>query len=805
MSKNVGTIYYEIDAQTGKLIEARNQSVKSLDDIERSAGKTDKAVSRLNTKVKTLAKGIHTAIAAMAIGTVWQINKAFVDMAENIKNLQARIALLSPDVRTAQQTFRDLKRISNDTGSAIEDVQSLWEGLTRSLKSKGASNDQILNITATIQKMGRIGGASAEQMKTGMTQFRQAIDGGIVKAEEFNSMIESTPYVIDQVAKQMGMTKGELRQHMLDGKLYAVDMVNAIQKATDEVNTEFSKLPKTSGQAVNELRNEFIALIGKVDSAFGISDNFVKLLEAGAPILRKFGEDMDTLAGYTDTFKGYIGEAKEGLQALVNMKDSILGFFGDFGDKIEDAAVKAFQLVPGIKAIVDGYKALQDLIDGRKPTINQMFDDPINEITAHQAVAEDLLDQIKKEYAANQQKQKDERPLDKTELPPDTTTPGKPSKPKKTTKSRNTGKSPEQTERERLVQSGVALADSLNREIGLQKKAKEQAEALKAAMDDGKITNQEYAGALDELNRIYLDSMQQERIKKAVTPEQEKMGQVDPIQQIQNEWAMRKAMLTELGATEATIKQQQLAYEQQLLDLKWQQWQAQGDTNALVGAMVNDLGEGATNAITGLLNGTQSLKESFANIGSTILNTVVGAIVEMGTEYVKQQILAAATSKATQAATTAGTVASMGAIGAAAAPAAAAVSTATMGGAVGMAMSALSGLMSFASSLFAGKRYNGGSVLGGNLYRVGEGGKPELFQSGSHQYMIPGDNGRITSNKNAFGDGSANNFNFNIEVNTTNGWSDEDSRRLEETVKRISMAQIREQATRPGGILQPRR
>lgn len=153
-------------------------------------------------------------------------------------------------------------------------------------------------------------------------------------------------------------------------------------------------------------------------------------------------------------------------------------------------------------------------------------------------------------------------------------------------------------------------------------------------------------------------------------------------------------------------------------------------------------------------------------------------------------------------ASSAATTAQMGAI---AASAAAAVSTATMGGAAGVAMSALSAIMNIASSLFGGRRYNGGAVMGGNMYRVCEHGKPELFQSGNKQYMILGDNGRVISNRDAFGGGGDVINNYNITVNTTNSWNEKDSRELEATIKRISMAQLREQATRPGGLIQPRR
>ncbi|KEO18880.1 putative gp21 protein [Escherichia coli 1-250-04_S3_C2] len=78
---------------------------------------------------------------------------------------------------------------------------------------------------------------------------------------------------------------------------------------------------------------------------------------------------------------------------------------------------------------------------------------------------------------------------------------------------------------------------------------------------------------------------------------------------------------------------------------------------------------------------------------------------------------------------------------------------------------------------FGGGRYNGGAVGAGNLYRVGEHGKPEIFKANNgSQYMIPGDNGRVISNRDIGGGGGVT-INSPITINTTNGFSDEDSRR----------------------------
>ncbi|MBC1122851.1 hypothetical protein FSG42_004165 [Escherichia coli] len=105
---------------------------------------------------------------------------------------------------------------------------------------------------------------------------------------------------------------------------------------------------------------------------------------------------------------------------------------------------------------------------------------------------------------------------------------------------------------------------------------------------------------------------------------------------------------------------------------------------------------------------------------------------------------------------------------------------------------------------YGGGRFNGGSVIGGNLYRVGEHNKPELFQAtNGRQYMIPGENGRVVSNS-AMGGGGIN-MPVNITVNTTNGFGEEDSKRLQQTIENTAMGIIRRESQRPGGMIQPRK
>ncbi|EAX5655158.1 TPA: tape measure protein [Salmonella enterica subsp. enterica serovar Cerro] len=290
-------------------------------------------------------------------------------------------------------------------------------------------------------------------------------------------------------------------------------------------------------------------------------------------------------------------------------------------------------------------------------------------------------------------------------------------------------------------------------------------------------------------------------------------GQVSPVAAVDNIYAQQMAQLdeyvqlypqkiAEAEAVRAGIEDQ---YHQKRMAAMWEEWQQQSEINSMLGAAVDSLQGGATNAITGLINGTQSLQESFANIGTTILNSVVGSFVQMGVEWVKSQLMG----QAAAAASLASTMAQATAAASAWAPAAMSASIATYGSAAGVGQAAYAGSLLAAKGMaVAGARYNGGPVDAGSMYRVGEHGKPEIFQaSNGSQYMIPGDNGRVISNRDMHGSGSGGSSvvqHITFEINTTGGIDDATKAWIVKSMKQVALYQINDQANRPNGMIQPR-
>jgi len=362
------------------------------------------------------------------------------------------------------------------------------------------------------------------------------------------------------------------------------------------------------------------------------------------------------------------------------------------------------------------------------------------------------------------------------------------------------------------AQRALSVAENLLPERQENSRYEQETRELKNALDAQKISRDEYNIVTEKAESQHQLNLAKIRSESVISPQQEAAGMVDPVQQLANENA-RKLALIQQFETDKTLTEQQAMelrnaanrlYEQQRLDAQWELFQNQSLTNELLATSLDGLQSDGTNAILGLLNGSQSLNESLANVGATILNSVVGGLVQMGIDWVKSQIMASAANSAA-AASAATTGAS---ITASMAPAAAASNVATMGGASAIGLTAMAAAVPAMIGLFGGARYNGGPVTASSIYRVGENGKPEIFKANNgNQYMIPGDNGRVISNRDIQGGegGSSVVQHITFEINTTGGIDPAAMTQMESMMKRVALFQIHDQATRPGGKIQPRK
>ncbi|HFZ2068624.1 TPA: tape measure protein [Klebsiella pneumoniae] len=282
----------------------------------------------------------------------------------------------------------------------------------------------------------------------------------------------------------------------------------------------------------------------------------------------------------------------------------------------------------------------------------------------------------------------------------------------------------------------------------------ESMQNLKAALNAGKIDLQEYNAATEQMEQQHQANLAKIRSQQVVNPTQQAAAEVDPVQQLANQHAQELALIQQFEQQGVLAHQNALAlknaadtqYEQQRIAAQWEILSQQSLGYNMLTSAVDAFSGNASNAITGLLTGTMSAQEAMSSLGNTILNSVINSIVQVGVEMLKNFIIG----QTIGAASTANGLLQASLLTNAWTPAAYAASVATGGAAAKVGAVAYgSGLAtSMALSTVSGARYNGGPVSAGGLYQVGEKGKPEIYQASTgKQYMIPGDNGKVISNK----------------------------------------------------------
>lgn len=710
--EQVGNIVYQVQMDVANLIEAQRKVNERLEKMSDGASKAASKFDQLQTSINKVA-------GAIAASIVVDWGRAFLVAADNMSQLNARIERLTGSAAAASQTMQSLMRISSATGGSLQDTEKLWETLSTALRDTGATNGQILQLTETLQKIGRIGGSSSEEMANALRQFGQSISSGTVRAEEFNSILEQMPELARQIASGMGVSIGQLRQLMLDGKLTAEDALNAIQKQTGAVNAEFEKLPRTLSQANTALTNSFLSMIDSVNQATGASSGMVAVIDSLTAAL-------DRLAGKAISADSQISDLNSTAE-MFTRRARTWSWLGLDGWEAQNKALaglsnKAAMLVSDLDAVT---KASKTAANTKPIEIKTTGTTAGSKAKGGKSAAQKDAEQYAK--AQESVNQKLDELKQKAELSAGSV--GELSRAQAVLNAQQSlGNTASQ---EQIMLAGQLAGKAWDNASALREQAKAEKERTDAANNFSAIQGKTSKTA-------GLDSQYQKDIAD-----------------IQLYAQLYPQKIGEAEAARAAIEQQ---YRDQRNAAMWEEWSQQNLATQAASAAFEAFGNNASNALTGIITGSMSASEALQSIGSTVLNSVVNTFVQMGMEWVKAAVTGssaqiAATAATTSAAvagtatTTAASVSSAAATTAAWTPAAIVASIGSFGGAAAIGIGAVIAAMAMAGGI-AGKRKNGGPVSAGSMYQVGEGGMPEIYQaSNGSQYMIPGDNGKVISNK----------------------------------------------------------
>lgn len=750
-----GSVVYEVRAEVQPLLQGGNQVNKILSEIESSLDANIAQFKKMDTQVSATAQGVNQSVRSFGgfQNALRQSGYQIQDFIVQVQGGQSALVALSQQGSQLLGVFGTGGAVAGallTLGTVI--VGSLIAGMDNaSVSTKALTDSQkrladIFQITANGVVV--LSDKFAKLAETSENAARAQLTIALIDAQ---NIIKSSVQSVNDLGDALGTWKAPLSA--------AISQLDALKARGSDVNSILKELGGTYEGNIIGL-NQLNQVVGEISTAFGISANdAVKLVQALADV--RHNANPDTIAALRDVtvdLSQKYGYANKSLSEFT-------GKVGEYSLKADQAAEStrlATEMLQGHKVASEADTEAIAQNTQRLQTYIQMIKD--EGATIAMTARQRALYRAEQLGATEEDKKAINSSFDKIDaFKAEQQAQKTAAKESRRSASQSAGEAKKLASQqdsiaqklEQLRQKAMLAADS-SQELSREQSILSAQQSLgKGATQEqialaGKYAAQAYdvAAAIKAQQKAEKEKQDTEsayaQVRQAASP----VVAVDD--QFQKQMASLNAYATlypqkiaEVEATRAQIEEQ---YRQKRQEAMWQELSQQSLGYNMLTSAVDAFSGNASNAITGLLTGTMSAQEAMQSLGNTILNSVINSIVQVGVEMLKNFIIG----QTIGAASTANGLLQASLLTNAWTPAAYAASVATGGAAAKVGAVAYgSGLAtSMALSTVSGARYNGGPVSAGGLYQVGEKGKPEIYQASTgKQYMIPGDNGKVISNK----------------------------------------------------------
>ncbi len=317
---NKNQVKLEVKAQG---VKQAQEEVKRLDNqfkaLKSSGVDAGQAINEQFNQIKATIAGAITVTAA------WSI----VKQADEFNMLEARIKDASSSLQEFKANREALLDISGTTGMDLGGTVSLFQTLNDSAADLGKSREQIVAFTETTAQLAAIGGKSTAEISGAMTQLGQALGSPIVRAEEFNSVMEGMRPLAQLAADNIKGVDGsvsKLRQMMLDGSLSSKVFFDAVVKGTQETQKRFDALPPSVSRSMGMLNISWLQYIDRVNEAIEGTSSIANVIQF---LAGNIGNTIGVLGTLAAAFTGVkLGVFIAGIYSSISAVGGLSGAFG---------------------------------------------------------------------------------------------------------------------------------------------------------------------------------------------------------------------------------------------------------------------------------------------------------------------------------------------------------------------------------------------------------------------------------------------------------------------------------------------
>lgn len=311
--------------KTQLVIDGKNNTKRAFDEVN---GQIETMNSRLAAAGKAL-------VGVFSVSAITGAVRGIANAADSYNLMNARLKLATGSQEEFNTAQGELRRIAAATQTPLESLATLFGRISRPLKEAGRSQADILKVTEAVATSFRVSGASAQEAENGVIQFAQALGSGALRGDEFNSVAEQAPRLMQALADSLNVPVGALKEMASQGLLTADVVTTALVDQLGTLRSEAEALPATVGGAMTALSDSFDKAIGQADvqplidaiNSLGktlsdpvVIDNLVRLASALATLA---GTAVDGASEFVDLGKriGFVAANAAGMVTELDQVD----------------------------------------------------------------------------------------------------------------------------------------------------------------------------------------------------------------------------------------------------------------------------------------------------------------------------------------------------------------------------------------------------------------------------------------------------------------------------------------------------
>lgn len=366
----------QFKAKLAEVNQLLNLGAIDVETYERKVQQLNSELEQTDGKASEAAGGLGKIGSVLAGFASLSFAKSMLDTADAMQSINAQVRQVVSSESEYLAVQRQLLDVANNTRASLESTANLYVSTSRALKDYGYTQQEILTFTEATNNAMAIGGVQAQQQAAALMQLSQALGSGVLQGDEFKSIAEAAPILLDTIAEYMGKSRAEIKKLGSEGKLTADVIFKAISGASEKFGERAAKMPMTMGQALTVFSNNWQSMVSKLLNDSGAMSGIAAIIKLIAdnlnlvvPIVAGFA--VAVAAAVAPTLALNLALLANPFGIIAVSIGTVIGLIAKFGDEIDVFGGGWSNLSDVIRAV---WQIITETIGEAVRTVKSWFD-----------------------------------------------------------------------------------------------------------------------------------------------------------------------------------------------------------------------------------------------------------------------------------------------------------------------------------------------------------------------------------------------------------------------------------------------